>query len=87
MEQIGTTRDGRPVKAHAYRTGCGLVFGVRADMFPHARELGELRYELFSELGCLDAPPASPAGAARGTVEWMDYRGVEQAIALRGGYV
>lgn len=85
MEQIGTTRDGRKVLTHGYRTGFGLVFGLRGDMYPGERHLLGQHYASFAETGCLDAPAAMPAGGVRAVDEWRSMREAEQITALRGG--
>lgn len=87
MEQIGTTRDGLIVLTHAYRTGFGLVYGLRADMFPGERTLTSGHYAAFSDVGCIDAPAAMPAGALRGADQWRNMREAAQITALRGGFL
>lgn len=86
MEKIGTTRDGLIVLAHAYRTGYGLVYGLRADMFPGERTLLGAHYAAFPDVGCIDAPSAMPAGALRGADQWINIREAAQITAVRGGF-
>lgn len=86
MEQIGTTRDGRTVLAHAYRTGHGLVIGLRADMFPDSGNLNGEHYELANLIGCIDAPASMPAGALRAADDWRGMREAVQHTSLRVGF-